>query len=576
VFGQWSWDGVFGLSQRAHQNFIDDEKVGAFDQRELGFGLGVNGFIMHPAFANFQAGVEGTFADYQGVGARDSTRWGFRGLVNLFPIGKYRARVFATRRLYDYADITEEDPFTLRGLPDTSSTLGGRFRVTGGRLRGTLVGLERTSFDFLDPAADKEVAGRDFVDWSATGRKFQRHIRLERRFRDFGTVDFQSDHLAANFEQLGDLSELWRWNLFGVATRDTSSGDSGVGTVFDSFRIRNQLFRDMRENDLLDLRYSGGLLRSTGRSAFETHAISALYRWRPRSQLEVAPFTGYGVRLSERLDVHTPDVGVSAVWNRRGVAIDTLLNTRVSYTVLQLSGGNGSSRTDSVVGLAGNFMMGHGVESRLRTELEGEWSRNQVRVGDEAIVDVPELGLPLTRAGLEDFIRGRVTLRRQWRSLLFSGYGEWSRRKPTGDLALDGFSADSVTQTVQVSSRWLDFLFNLGELQIQRPELPDSQDVRFVSAALSFRPWRLLRLRASYRSDTRRLILSPDVDGDRAEVGAELRLGAFDIEVRAFTTAERLIEMTERSNRGVTWTLSRGFQGWLPIVTRGPRGGVIR
>ncbi|MFQ5790681.1 MAG: hypothetical protein ACE5JI_09425, partial [Acidobacteriota bacterium] len=571
-FGQWSWDGIFGASQRAYQNFVDDEKASAFDQRDLKFSFGVNGFILHPAVARFRVGLDGLFSGYEGSGrAVDTDRWGLRGNLQLFPIGKYRINVFAARQLYDYSGITEEDPLTLRGIPDTSATWGGRLRVRGGRLSGTLVGVERTSLDFLDPEADQEVHQREFVDWSG-GQKLQRHIRLERRLRDFGAVDFKTDTVTANFDQHGNLSPSWQWNLFGIATHQKLSFNGGTSSTFDTVRVRNQLLHPTRGNDLLDLGYTGGLFRSDSQDSSQSHSTSARYRWRLNQRWEVSPFVAFGLRLSEEFTLRSPQVGVSTTWSRSGQSMDLSLTNSASYVLVQRSGKE-DSQTDSLLGLGASASLGHGEESNLRKELEGSWSRNQLRLGGEAIVDVPGFVAPLVGGGTEDVLRGRLTLRRRWRSVLFSGYGDWSRREPSGELFPDRFSADAFTVSLQLSGSRFSFLANLGNTRVRQD---GSQGVRFRSTSLSFRPWRTLALHASYRTDTRRLVLAPDVDGHRAEAGVELRFGAFALQARAFMTTERQFAVTERTNRGVTWALSRRFQGWLPIVTRGPARGSVR
>jgi hypothetical protein len=127
-----------------------------------------------------------------------------------------------------------------------------------------------------------------------------------------------------------------------------------------------------------------------------------------------------------------------------------------------------------------------------------------------------------------------------------------------------------------MSSSRLNILANIGDQTIEEPTLSETQFVRFVSFAASVTPFRLLSLFASYRMDERQLVVVPDINGTRAEAGFTLRLGAFDLEARAFTFGERFAAGEERRNRGLTWSVRRAFQGWLPFVTRGPRGGTVR
>ena len=568
-FGQWWWDGSFGVRQRSYQNFVDGEKTGSLNERDLRFSLGVNGFVIHPAVARFRVGFEGLFSTYKAAGAGDSDRWGLRGDIRLFPLGKYRIQIFAAKQFHDFSNLPGEGLITLRGTPDTSTSWGGRVRVRAGRLRGTVFGLERSSLGFIEEDSDPEIYEREFVDWSRHNGKLQRHFRLERRMRDFGMVDFKTDNVTANFDQYGDLADSWRWNLFGSAIRQVLSFGEGAGQAHDTARFRNQLIHTTDGDNLVDLSYSAGLSRGARSSLFQSHAVSAYYRWHLRPW-QISPFAQFGVQRSKNISQRSPRVGVAAAWNRSGENVELSLTNRISLALIQRST-SAESRNDSQVGLSTGGSFGHGDPSRLQTELEGAWARNEFRFGEEAIIEVPALLVPVVGGGNEDFVRGRVTLRRRWRHYLFSGYSEWSRRERSGDLA-GGFSASTLTHTLQVGSSRFNVTANLGEARIRTP---DFQDVDFVSIAFFFRPLSILSVRGSHRTDHRTLLLAPDVDGDRMEVGAGLQLGMFIIQINAFLATQRTVSFTERTNRGVTWTLTRQLQGWLPFVTRGPRRGGI-
>ena len=102
------------------------------------------------------------------------------------------------------------------------------------------------------------------------------------------------------------------------------------------------------------------------------------------------------------------------------------------------------------------------------------------------------------------------------------------------------------------------------------------QEVRFTGAGARWRPWRYVHLNGSYREDQREFVLAPDIDGDRAELGLELRVGQVQLLASLFETRERLMDGSERTNRGLRWSIGRRLAGWLPIVTGTQRRGTIR
>lgn len=566
-FGQWSWDAALGLTRRDYSNSLSDATVGTLGERDLGLSLGVNGFVLHPSVARFRLGLDAQLSSYRSERSRGTRRWGARGDLNVFPVGKYRVSLFGTRKLYDYSGLTEEDPLTLLGVPDASTGFGGRLRLTSGPLRGLLAGFERNRLGFLSREARAEVEERELLDWSRAGRTFARHLSLERRSHDYGTVDFATDDLTASYDHRGSLSPSWRWDAFAAVLRRDLAFE-GKSSSFDDVRATQHFVRT-RGRGLVDLGYSGGLTRGEGLS-FQSHTVSGRYRWRPNERWDVGPFATYGVQASGGSTVRSPQLGASAVWTRPG-AMDISFSNSVGYALLQ-RGGTAGSRTDSLLTLAVGGSLGHGKEATLREELEASWSRNQLRLAGEALAELPDLGARLAGTGMEDLLRGRLTLRRRWGPVLCTGYGEWARREVPGVPSQGGFSLDTLTQSLQLGGSGFSLLANVGEAKVRGAA---AQEVRSRSVSASWTPWRLVSLTASYRTDTRELALAPSLEGDRVEGGVDLGLGAFVLQGHGFVTRERRPSLAERTNRGFVLTVSRRFWGWLPIVTGVPRAGVI-
>ncbi len=83
-------------------------------------------------------------------------------------------------------------------------------------------------------------------------------------------------------------------------------------------------------------------------------------------------------------------------------------------------------------------------------------------------------------------------------------------------------------------------------------------------------------MRGNYRYDMRRLELAPDVDVSRYELGLEYRLGQFLITAGLYELHERPDDGSERTQRGITWSVGRRFAGPLPVMTGSRRRGTIR
>lgn len=102
------------------------------------------------------------------------------------------------------------------------------------------------------------------------------------------------------------------------------------------------------------------------------------------------------------------------------------------------------------------------------------------------------------------------------------------------------------------------------------------QQVRYVGASLTVRPASWLRVGGSFRLDRRHLTAAPEIDAWRGEALAGLSIGAFRLTATGFLAEETVAGGSRRRNKGFSWSLSRGFGGWLPFVSAPVRRGVIR
>jgi hypothetical protein len=573
-YGQWWWDGALGFSGRGTENLRDGEQTSDLEQQDARVSLGLNGFLVDPALGRFRLGFDLALTEVETGRSIDSERTGYEAEITGLPRGAYPFRLFYRRNIYDYSRTEDEALERPIGTIDTAEEWGGRLRLRRGPLKGTLIGVNRASFGFVAADVGEDVREREFVDWAGSFAGLGHHLRVEHSLRHHGTTDLEVEDLTVDLDQGGDLTETWHWRLSGVAIeRDAAVGEGTFQSTSD-YRLNTVLHKEVHERDQLDL--VGDFSRTrlgVGRGVDRTGG-TLRYHWRPREGVEVAPFVGYARQTAGNLDLSAPAAGVSASWTRRATAFDWLLGGRVSYAALESSDG-GETRSESQVGSSFNASVGHGTEKRLRKEMEVEIGRNELRAtGSDVLTDLPDLGVAGTPLGDEDFYRARLTLSHRWDSKWLTGWSESSGRQAASDLAESDFESETLTANLQFGSRSATIRASTGTTSVNRESSGD-QEVRFESLSARVRPWRFLSLGGTFRRDRRDLSLAR-IDGERGELTINLQVGQIRLVGGLFESRERLMDGSERTNRGLHWSIVRSLAGWLPIVTGTQRRGVIR
>jgi len=571
-FGQWSWDAALGARQVGQRSELDGEPINTRDETSLNLALGVRGFILHPALARFRVGADVALSKFDGTRSRDNRIWGFDANLEGLPRGAYPFSVYTRRRAFSYEDLAEEDPLNLLGVPDASIAFGGRLRFRRGLLSGTQLGFDQQAISYSDADSRTTRDQRAFVDWSRSTGRFQHHLRLRRRAQDFRVADFGTRDLTANYDQRGYINPAWRWDMFVIGLHRDLDSPARPASRFDNLRTRQLFVHTMSSQNRIELSYNGGLVRATEAAAGHSHSLVSRYRWWVRPGWELTPFVSYSFQTREGLSVHAPQAGVFTTWSGRTGPLDTLVSGGLGYTRFRRSLDTLSGQ-DSTLTMEATGTFGHGRDDALRTELEASWGRNQLRLIGEAIPELPDLGVSLTGLGTEDSARGRLTLRRRWGSFSFSAYSEASHRATSRTFTGQRFTFDQLTHTLQIMASRITLTGNLGSTRVEET---DRQSIDHWSVSASWRPLRLLSLSAWYRSDSRRLTLAPDIDGERFEVRADMWVGAFQLRGQVFETAQRSLDIPDRTHRGFSVTLSRRFGGWLPFRTGPSPNGVIR
>ncbi|MCP4657912.1 MAG: hypothetical protein GY856_21095 [bacterium] len=575
-FGQWWWEALITGSHHDARRLIDGDEISDTRQTELKLGLDLNGFIIHPNVTTFRVGLDTIFSRIDDERSLDTDRLGLRTDFALFPRGSYPVRFFFHRENADYStDREPSSPLSQLGLLDTATSWGANARLRTGKLRGTLVGFEHSTLKFLDPEANREIHDNQFVDWSRRGSRLKHHARLERNYRTFGTIDMELDDLTLTFDEHGQLAPTWRWELSGSGVmRDLTVGER-PSTETDFYRVRNRLAHPMRDADLLDLRSTATIARAGSGYSADSYGLTVYYRWRPRPGWEVAPFSQYQNQSVNEVSVHSPRAGVSASWSRQGSVLDLLLSTTASYGVLRRDGSQSAADEDeSNLAFAFSGSLGHGVAKRLRKELEVELGRNEIRLTRDPVFDLPDLGLPRSAVGTEDSYRARIRLRRTWQSWSASLWSEVSVRESAGSLRLSDFESETLSTNLYLGIRRFTLQATSGETSVVQED-PGDQEINFFSASASWRPWHSLSMRAVYRSDTSRIALIGDIDGERIEAQLRLKLGLLDLSVRVFERTQRVEGDRELASKGLTLSITRRLAGLLPIITGTERRGEI-
>jgi len=308
-YGQWSWDGALGGTVRSYRNSVGESPTVSDDEISADVALGLNGFLGHPAVGRF--GILGTvgLGNYNGVRTLDSRRWGLNANLSLAPQSRFPLSLYVNRQAYSYSNITLDDPFALAGIPETSVGFGGRFRMRGGPLNGTLLGYDRSNVTYRQAGGESAVQETAFADWSRGGRRFDQHLRLEHQRQDFGLVDYGIRDLTGNFDQIARLGGGWRWELFAYGVR-RQLDYAGTTSRLDNARTSQRFIDVMSPHATLELSYDGGLSRGD-QADFKTHTGLVRLQLQPTPAWTFTPYGGYGLQVANGVRLRAPQAGLS-------------------------------------------------------------------------------------------------------------------------------------------------------------------------------------------------------------------------------------------------------------------------
>lgn len=579
-FGQWWWQGLAAYEFRSYDNSSGGRTLSSTDERHLRLSMGLNGYLGHPTLGRFRLGIESLRDRYTGGGSIDSKSLGYWVGIDLLPRGRFPFSFDYRRGSYDYQAGAGYPAFALSRFPDLETTFAGRLRFNASFLRGLKLGTDLSRFQFVDPALREEKRLRSYADWNRLVGPFNNSLRVERDANDYALVGFSSDLWNATLDQTARFSNRWDWQIRLQGLRTTidntqaATPEAGAATAStDELRGFWQIRREVRVNDLLDLRIESDSVRpdyaetSTGYGAWLT------YRWRPRPGTQISPFVSRAKLDTQASESTTTRAGLDLQWVRSGERLDTTLGGTMSSGSVRAAGGApGPSSDDMAYSVLGAVAFGDAT--RLRTDLELEAGHNQLRlVGLGGTL--PPGALPSGVFGAEDFTRGRLRLHRDGRRARLGASSEWRRRESTELVGGEPLTRDELLLTFDASFRTMNFGLNAGGSKARLAESA-TDELRYVSAIVGLRFSRYVNLKAVYRHDVRDTLQVADIEANRKSLELGFAMGYLTLRAEAYETTESVGVDDERRNRGLRWSIERGFAGWLPIVTGSRRRGEIR
>lgn len=566
-FGQWSWQGTFRAGGRGLENTSQGQLLSRYEERSLGLGLSLNGFVVHPAIARFQLGLDVIFSRYPKGIAVDNNRLGYSLRLGLLPESLYPMELFASRSRFEYQGLADLPAFTFAGTPEQTTSWGGRVRFRHGLLAGSLLGFDATTIRFREKNKPQEE-NRAFFDWSGSSKRLQHHFRLDQQNRSYGVLALKYRDVTATWDSHGNLSPATRWDLsLAGLQRNFSNG----GSSYLQASVRQNLTYQARGSWVLGAFYAGGLAQSQGSPASLTHDLAL------RAQRNVSPsmdlVCDLGLARQEAGDytVGAPRLGITASYRVEGTLGQLALTAATSTGRLAVTSPD-ERRTSTFLAYSAGLLLRSGSLQTLQGELELSYAKNTLRQAYEDVGPQPEPEA-LLALGTEDNRRVRLTFRRNLGSFQLAAFSDWWQRETAPTWNLPQLQATALTHTLQLGFPMGNLAINLGESEYFAVR---KQELAYLSGVLSLRPFPSLGFTLSHRQDRRRLPGEPWLDSKRQEAGMTSYLGAYQLQLRAYWLEDRWNLGRPRQDRGLTWSVSRTMGGWLPIVTAPVRRGVIR
>jgi hypothetical protein len=436
------------------------------------------------------------------------------------------------------------------------------------------LGFERTQLEFDAPGADSERRSSEFFRWVRTGGAVRHLFRLERREYQYGTADLATEDYTVTLGESGQLSPNWAWYLRGNGVRRDSSLADGVEQSAERFALNNRFIRSLGNSGNFDLGYQVSRISTDPGGQSLGQGLSAGFRSPIGAGWHVRTYARFGHLDSDTLTTRTPSANVSFDWEKSRERLQLNATLDSSYAWVETDDGTMEQR-ERQLGYGASGSIAGGDPSRLRTEFSAELAASEVRLDQEPTLELPDLGFLDRAVGTADSYAARLDFEHRNGGSRLNGWLRWRRQESSPIQAGQALVNEAVTGTVSYNRSRFGLQANGGRTTVER-ETAAAQDVLHGGASLHWRPWWGLATRISYAVNRRQLTLGPDVDGSRWELNATLELGNLRLESRLFEQQDEVAGGGTRTNRGVRWSISTRFAGWLPIRSVAKRKGVVR
>jgi hypothetical protein len=562
------------LGFERNEDLVDGETRRRFNQQTLDLLLGLNGYIVHPAFAKFRIDTTFRLRQFESSGSPDRNDLGFGGDLRMFRTGATPLRLFYRHQLYDYDPPSDESAAYLLGNVDSMTRWGGNLGVRRGALRGTRVDVFTNAVNFVDDQIPQDVSERQTISWARRQQKFTHNLAFERVAFEYGRSMFDQENLRLRADEKGEIARGWTWNSTADLLRREVVSGIGDPSTTDSYRFLNRFSHRIRTRDSLDLVANFSGFRLTSKPSTRTNDLSVFYRMRPGPAWEIAPFLQTSSQRTNGLQVDANQAGMRATWHGRARRVNVGLTGNAAYSAAERDDSVMQEETDQVsYGLSGT--VSRNGDAPLRAHLDFLWARNALNLVREPIVELPGLGLPASDVTSENIYSLKVNLGREWGYRSGSFFGEWRRQEGTRGSDPTARTLDRFRGGLQLKNRRFNAFADLGETRQQIEEQPD-QIFRFAGARASWRPMTYLTFLARYRMDKREQVVGPDIDGEFLEARTSIRLGLLTVWISARQRTQSTADSGDITDRSLGIWVTSQYSSWLPIVTGTKRRGIIR
>lgn len=566
-FGQWSWQANVRAGGRSYENTSQGQVLSQYQEQVLVLGFNLNGFLVHPAIARFNLGLDLVFSRYPKGMAVDNNRTGFSLRLGLLPESAYPLELFASRSRFDYQGLADLPAFTFAGTPEQTTSWGGRLRFRHGLLAGALLGFDASTIRFLEGSKTQDEK-RAFFDWSGSGQRLQHHLRLDHQDRSYGVLGLRYRDVTATWDSHGNLTPTTRWDL-SLSGLQREFGRGGSSYVQSS--LRQNLTHQTPSSWVLSAFYAGGFAQSEGSEASVTHDLSLRAQRSFTGGFDLGIDVGAARQQAGDYSTQVPRLGLTASYQTQGKLGQLALSAATALGRLTQEGPD-QRATSSYASTSAGLTLRSGSPQVLQGELELAYAKNKLRQAAEDVGPQPE-PQALLALGTEDNRRARLTLRRNLGAVQLSAFSDWWQRETTPTWNLPRLESKTLTHTLQAGFPVGNLAINVGQSQYFAVR---KQELAYFSGVLSLRPFHFLGLTLSHRQDRRRLPGEPWLDSERQEAAMTGYLGAYQLQLRLYWLEDRWNLGAPRKDRGLTWTVSRSMGGWLPIIAAPVRRGVIR